>query len=194
MADDPSFATFLHRLRQGDDDAANHLFEQFARRLAALAQRRLGGRLGAKVDGEDVMLSAMRSVCLRLQAGKFELSGWDGLWALLAEVTLRKCGRWRAYFNAEKRSLDRELSVESEDGPGLATMGESAAPDEGLQLEEAFAAAVAGLSEQERHWVRMSLEGWSITEISQQFGCDYHKVWRTEKLVIDRLKRMRDEA
>jgi hypothetical protein len=36
---DPSFADFLQRLRQGDDQAARQLVQRFGRRLLLKAQR-----------------------------------------------------------------------------------------------------------------------------------------------------------
>src|SRR5438552_2680938 len=88
-----SFPDLMARLRAGDADAAARVFERFAHRLAALAQVHLDGRTRRLVDPEDVLQSVFRSFFARHADGQLDLADWDGLWALLVVLTLRKCGR-----------------------------------------------------------------------------------------------------
>src|SRR5689334_19157927 len=50
----------LDRLRAGDRAAFDGLFELYADRLAAVAERHLSRRLAARTDGADVVQSAFR--------------------------------------------------------------------------------------------------------------------------------------
>src|SRR5690348_6415942 len=93
-----SFADLMARLRQGDQDAAAQLFQQYARRLIGLAHRRLDDRLRQKADPEEVMQSVLKSFFVRQRQGQFELDNWDSLWALLVRITLHKCGHRVEYY------------------------------------------------------------------------------------------------
>src|SRR5437016_14196174 len=97
---DDSFDDVMARLRAGDEAAAAAIFDRFARRLIALARARLDRLVSSKVDPEDVLQSAFRSFFLRHAEGRWDLIGWDGLWGLLARITVRKCGRRIEHFRA----------------------------------------------------------------------------------------------
>src|SRR5262249_33760161 len=152
-------------------------------------RQRLDERLRAKVDPDDVMLSAMRSVCLRLQDGQFQLNDWGSLWGLLVTVTLRKCGRWRERYTAEGRDggPERGKATREDEGPVEVADRAAASPSEALEMEEALLRALEGLDDQQREVVRLSLEGHEVNEISQRLGCSYHRAWRTLKFVGERL-------
>jgi RNA polymerase sigma-70 factor (ECF subfamily) len=98
MSPESSFADLMARLRAGDRDASALVFERFTRRLIGLARAHLDARLRQKVDPEDVLQSAYKSFFIRHARGEFDIDGWDGLWALLTVITVRKCSRVRERF------------------------------------------------------------------------------------------------
>lgn len=53
----PPFHDLMARLRQGDRDAAQVVFDRYLRRLAGLAATRLPRVLLSKLDPEDVVQS-----------------------------------------------------------------------------------------------------------------------------------------
>src|SRR5436305_856841 len=83
MAKADTFSALMGRLRAGEDAAAREVFDRFARRLVALARRRLDRRLAHRADPEDVVQSAFKSFFVRHREGTFRLGDWDGLWSLL---------------------------------------------------------------------------------------------------------------
>jgi RNA polymerase sigma-70 factor (ECF subfamily) len=89
MAEDASFALLMNRLRSGEDAAAQEVFERFAGRLVALARGRFNRLLAHKVDPEDVVQSAYKSLFVLQSKGKLDVGGWDGLGSLLTLITLR---------------------------------------------------------------------------------------------------------
>ena len=193
MPAEPSFAEFLARLRQGDDQAARLLVERFGQRLLLMAQRRLDVRLRGKVEPDDVVNSALKSVCLRLREGHFVLRDWDNLHALLVTITYRKCGRWREYYFSQQRDVAREkpFALDEDDATGASEPpGREPSPVEVLLLEETAAGMVRGLTDEERQVVRLRLEGYDVREISERINCPYDRVWRTLRLVKERLRRM----
>src|SRR2546421_2125099 len=100
----------MARLRAGDEAAAARIFEQFARRLAGLARRRLTQDVRAKVDPEDVVQSALRTFFVHQGEGQYHFGGWHDLWNLLAAITVRKCGGRIDYYRAAKRDAAREAA------------------------------------------------------------------------------------
>src|SRR5437870_2838522 len=118
---------------------ARAVLERFSRRLIGLARVHLGGRLQQKVDPEDVVQSAYKSLFLRYGAGALATGSWDGLWAILTLITIRKCADRARYYQADCRNLHREAG-----GPGgddsaslwLQVAGREPTPDEGVVLAE----------------------------------------------------------
>src|SRR4051794_13876857 len=100
MADAETFARPMARLPSRGDAAAREVFERFAGRLVALARRRFNRLLARKVDPEDVVQSAYKSFFVRHRAGMLDAGDWDGLWNLLALITLHKCADRAEYLRA----------------------------------------------------------------------------------------------
>ena len=81
----------LGKLRDGDESAAEFLWDRYFQRLVRLAQSRLAGRLPQRAaDAEDVALSAFATFCRRTERGEVRPGDRDNLWALLARITVRK--------------------------------------------------------------------------------------------------------
>src|SRR4051794_19962313 len=107
MTDLPS-AELLDRCRQHDDAAAEALFHRYAQRLTQLARSRLSRRLAARVDAEDVVLSAYRSFFRLARDGEVLLRQSGDLWRVLVRITLRKLYRNARRHRADCRSVQRE--------------------------------------------------------------------------------------
>src|SRR5947199_272083 len=116
MTDLPS-AELLERYRRHDEAAAEALFCRYAERLTRLARVRLSRRLAARVDTEDVVLSAYRSFFVLARAGGVALRQSGDLWRLLVRITLRKVCRSARRHRADCRSVERERPwPEDDDG------------------------------------------------------------------------------
>jgi RNA polymerase sigma-70 factor (ECF subfamily) len=164
----------IEQLRQGNDSAANEVVRRYATRLIALAGAQLDDRLRRKVDPEDVVQSAFRSFFRRAEAGQFDVNNWESLWGLLVQFTLRKCGRRIQYFRAARRDFRREVPsapVSSEEQEDLAQLAAdpSPSPEEVTFLTDTAEQVMRRLgSERKRRIFELSLQGYSIAEISSQ--------------------------
>jgi DNA-directed RNA polymerase specialized sigma24 family protein len=87
-----SVTGWYRALNQGDQDAAGKLMNRYFVRLIELARARFDqGRFGRVYDAEDAALSAFKSLCMGAQRGQFAVNmDRDGLWRLLAMITMRK--------------------------------------------------------------------------------------------------------
>jgi RNA polymerase sigma-70 factor (ECF subfamily) len=196
MPTEGSFADIMARLRAGDPDAAAAVFHRFAGRLIALARKRLDGRLRQKVDPEDVLQSVYKSFFLRHAGGQFDLRDWDGLWALLTVITVRKCGRWADHFRAGIRDVGREKPppAAGDADRSWEVLAREPSPSEAAVLAETVEDLIRGLPERDRAIVTLGLQGYTGVEISEELGRPERTVYRVLGRVRKQLQRQRDES
>jgi RNA polymerase sigma-70 factor (ECF subfamily) len=170
-------------------------FERFTRRLIGLARGHIDARLRHKVDLEDVVQSAYKSLFLRYGDDALAAEGWDGLWSLLTVITLRKCADRARYYQAECRDVRREQKAMVTEGATAwhEAVGREPTPDEAAELTETIAGVLRGLDTDERAIVELSLQGFTTTEISEQLGRAERSVRRLRERVRQQLQRRRDE-
>ena len=82
------FHLLRDRLKQGDADAAQRLWERYFARLVQLAHNKLGSLPRGAADAEDVALSAFASFCQASEDSRFpRLNDRADLWQLLVMLT-----------------------------------------------------------------------------------------------------------
>jgi RNA polymerase sigma-70 factor (ECF subfamily) len=187
-----SFAEFLARLHSGDDAAAHELFGRFAHQLIALALHHIDTPLRHKVDPEDVVQSVYKSFFARYGTGNLDLVNWNSLWGLLTLITVRKCAERAAYHRAERRDAAREVSAprEEEAAPWLEPFGREPTPLEAAVLNETVEQLLAGLDEEERPILELSLQGYTTREISERLGRAERTVRLLREGIRHRLERL----
>ncbi len=194
MTTTASFVNLLQRLESGDPEAAAVLFDHYARRLIGLARRRLDERVRGKVDADDVVNSVIRTFCRRAAAHSFDLDGPNDLWALLVEITLRKCGHWNRHFRTRKRDVRREESPPPAgsdtdfDNEPLDAAGPR--PEDEAVLREMMERLLDGLDERARAVCEMRLQGYEIEEIAAALKCSAATINRKIKQIKDRMKQL----
>lgn len=184
-----SLAELLTRLRSGDDAAAREVFGRFTRRLIALARRQFGPGLQHRIDPEDVVQSAYKSFFGRYGDGNLEVGTWNGLWGLLTVITVRKCSERVAYHRAACRDVQREAAPPTtESGTTAEPLGREPTPLEAVVLSETVDQLLAGLDEDERPILELSLQGYTTQEISDRLGQPERTVRRLRERVRKRLE------
>jgi RNA polymerase sigma-70 factor (ECF subfamily) len=186
MPAEDSFADVMTRLRAGDEDAAAQVFRRFTHRLIALARAHLDGRLRQKVDPEDVLQSAYKSFFLRHAEGELALGGWDGLWALLALITARKCGRYAQRFHAARRDVRAEVAPAggADESGVVEAFSPEPSPEEAVLLSELVEQQLCDLGERDGAILTLALQGYSAAEISAQLDRPGRTVYR----ILERIK------
>jgi RNA polymerase sigma-70 factor (ECF subfamily) len=197
MDAEPSSQVLLEQLRAGDARAAAAIFQRFARRLVGLARVRLDERLRQKVDAEDVVQSVFRSFFGRSARGEFEFANWEGVWGLLVLLTVRKCGRRALHFQAERRDVRREVPGGGDDSTAEARFIEAIAdeptPEEAALLAETTEEIMRRLrGDKDRQIFELSLQGYSIPEISANVGHYERGVERVRATIKKLLEEMLD--
>jgi RNA polymerase sigma-70 factor (ECF subfamily) len=170
---------------------ARAAFDRYRQRLIGLARIHLGSRLQRKVDPEDVVQSAYKSLLIRYGNSVGGLEGWDRLWGLLTLITIRKCADRAHYHQAGCRNLEREAESAS---LWREAAGREPTPDEAIVLAETIEGLLSGLCGDERAIVQLSLQGYSTQEISQQIGRAERTVRRLREQLRKQLEKQRAAA
>lgn len=183
MPEATSITTWLGELRQGNSQAAQHLWERYFARLVAFARSRLSGSARRAADEEDVALSAFHSFCQA--AERFpRLSNRDDLWQVLVLVTARKASKERRRQQALKRGGGADQGGRSTrpaaDVDELERIvGNEPDPQFAVMLAEHFEALLSALPSADlKEVARLRLEEYSTNEIAQRLRCTERTVRR----------------
>jgi RNA polymerase sigma factor (sigma-70 family) len=185
MADNPSIE-LLARVRAGDEQAADELFQRFAERLVAVASARLSAKLARRVDAEDVVQSAYRSFFVNVRDGRYALQRSGDLWRLLVGITINKVQHQAEHHTAGKRSIGKEQQAAEESGEGLAFVALAREPNpfEAAALTDEVESLLRQLEPHHRPILELRLQGANQAEIAAELQCSE----RTVRRVLESVK------
>ncbi len=100
-----SITRWLNNLRAGQSQAAAPIWRRYQAKLVSLASQQLEANPDRAVDGEDVVQSSFRNVCLAVQNGKYpDIDNREDLWGLLYIATVNRVRQHYRELKAVKRS------------------------------------------------------------------------------------------
>jgi DNA-directed RNA polymerase specialized sigma24 family protein len=194
MPSEESVSQWVGQLQDGDQAAAQKLWERYYRRLVGLARKKLQGLPRRAADEEDVALSAFNSFCQGAEKSRFpQLFDRDNLWRLLLTITARKAYQLRLHEGRQKRGGNALL-----DEAALAGPAGSDSSAQGLEQvidrepTPAFAAQMAEQcqrlleclpAEELRSVAQWKMEGYTNDEIAARLGCVVRSVERKLRLI-----------
>lgn len=150
---------------------ADEVFNRYAERLMRVARDRLGGKLQSKVSPEDVVQSAFKSFFRRHHEFEFKNDDSDGLWGLLVVITVRKCAKWADRFGSDKRSTEREGSLDSATASGHRwheAVDQNPGPEEAAMLSELIERLMLRLDRRQQQMLALRMQGLDLEEIADQ--------------------------
>lgn len=170
-----SVTTWIGKLKAGETDAAQQLWQRYYGRLVSLARGKLGGLPKRVSDEEDVVLSAFHSFCLAVDAGRFPvLENRDDLWQILVMHTARKAVDQRRYQARQKRSGPAAADVVLEE-----IVGEEPDPEFAASVAEELDRLMGLLDEELLRTIAVKkLEGYTNEEIATQLDWSLRTVER----------------
>ena len=139
--------------------------------------------------------SALGSFFLRERDGQFVLHDWDGLWGLLATITLRKCGHRTEHFRAACRDVGREARprpLADDAHAGWEALAREPSPQEVACFTETVEVVLRGLDARQQTIVALALQGHTPAEISAQVGRSERRVYALLRRVREQLEALRD--
>ena len=188
-------AELLNRFKNGDEDAANVLFERYYKRVARVAEQRIAGYRLPATSGEDIAASVFESLWKKADQGGFEdcdLNDINELWRLLCSIVKFKAQDHVRREHAKKRG-DGVIRGESVfqnridgDGPGIDQFAvDFDSVSESVGFREQFQKLLASLGKPVLSEIAtLRLEGYSVVEISKHF--DRSDRWAKRKLALIR--------
>lgn len=174
---------WLRRLRAGDRNAVDGLWQRYYSRVVALARRHLHGVPCQAADEEDVATSAFDSFCRAAEQGRFpRLEDRDDLWQVLIVLTRRKVSDHVEHESRGKRDWHRVEGRELRD-----LIGREPDPAFAVQVAEECRRLLARLGDAELRAVALGkMEGLTNEEVAAQLGCAPATVERRLRLIRKR--------
>lgn len=192
MTAETAFPGVIQRMRAGDQDAAALIFGRHLSRLVAMARTRVVASARGKEDPEDVVQSVYRSFLQADRTSPFDLEDWDGLWAIMAVIMVRKCLDRREYWGAARRDPRRETVPGLMDNgvPRLERDPRSPTPLEIVAFQEALDQLASLFRPEQAEIVRAILQGYDGPTIAGRCGCSERTVARVAKRIRHLLEEM----
>jgi DNA-directed RNA polymerase specialized sigma24 family protein len=193
-----SITGWLGNLREGDQAAAQPLWERYFSKLVVVARAKLKRmrRTTADQDEEDAALSAFNSFCAGAARGQFpQLADREDLWRLLVVITARKAMAQANREGRQKRGGGRVVEEAVLVGKGLGGGDGSIAgleriaaagptPEFAAMMAEECRRLLDALGDESLRQVALSrMEGYNNDEIADQLGCARRTVARRLELI-----------
>jgi DNA-directed RNA polymerase specialized sigma24 family protein len=185
---------WLGRIKAGDQEAVQRLWERYFAQLVRLARARLPSGRRRVADEEDVALSALASFCRRAAEGRFpNLHDRNGLWPLLVAIAARKAGKVVRKERRHKRGggavRGESALVPAGDHEGHGAdwnevLGREPTPDFACQVAEECRRLLSRLDRPELQQLALwKMDGFTNAEIAARLGCVSTTVERRLRLI-----------
>ena len=192
MTDSPTY--WLPALQQGDEQAAERLWQEYFLKTVRLAKRRMTGLRLRAADEEDVAISVMHSFCRMAKNREEPIADSTELWKLLATIVRRKVNKERQRQFADKRQEYRLVGEsgiaparsgqDREEASGFAQFsGREPSPELAMELAETWERILALPDAEEI--VLLKRDGYTNSEIAEKKGC----ATRTVQRAIEKIKK-----
>lgn len=188
---------WLPGLKEGEERAAEKLWEEYFLKIVKLAKNKMNNIQFGAVDEEDIAISAMKSFCKMARKRDEVIADSTELWKLLATITKRKvikerkrqhadCRQENLRVGSSKIGVKNKNNDDNENHDGLKLI-QGEAPDphliiEGKEVLEQIHALLESddfLKNPKIHeFVTMKSQGWSNSEIAEKLGTTIRTVQR----------------
>jgi RNA polymerase sigma-70 factor (ECF subfamily) len=171
-----SDGSLLRRYKSGDQAAATRLYLKYAHRLHGLAVAQTGQDLKTRIEPEDIVQSVFRTFFRRAKDGHYQVPDGEELWKLFLVIGLHKIRDAASYHRAEKRNVQKTLSLSDNDQDFAAT-----APDKLAEntLQIVIDELLQSLNSSQKEIIMLRLEGMTVDDIAESTQRSRRTVERT---------------
>ena len=194
MPGDPSSLRMFASFAAGSESAADRIFQRYVKRLSRLAHTRLTPRVAARVDPEDIVMSAWRSFFVGSRQNQFDVDRSGDLWALLARITLLKLYRAVERHTAQKRSVDQEAPLAPDDRELGFGDDREPTPEEAVALSDYVEHLLQSLTPRDQRIAELRLQGELIEDIAIAVQCSEKTVRRSLQALRGKLTEAAGES
>ena len=178
----------LTKWRNGDEDAAKQLFDDFSQRLTALAEKFLSGKFSGRLDGEDVVQSVFRTFFVRSARGEFPVQDTMEIWRVLSYLTKTKAQNRARHHSYAMRDVEKEVCATELTWQSVVSSS-TPDPEEVAVFAEQLEAILEGLPEDYCSIMMLRLDGYNHTEISKELGISRQTVHRAMNVLQERTQK-----
>ena len=192
MPPEGSITHWIYEIKDGNRDAAQHLWERYFSQLVQLAKAKIGNANRRISDEEDVALQVFESFWKAAENGRFpDLSDRDSLWRLLVKMTGRKVIDRQRNHNRQRRGGGRvrgesvfQRNAEGDPQALANVIGQEPTPEFVALMREQVVGLLNLLDSDElRQLARAKMEGRTNKEIADEWNCSERTVERRLKLI-----------
>lgn len=181
----PSDRSLVILVRDGDEDAAELLYNRYARRVLGLVKSQMSEKLSSATEPDDLVQSVFKSFFRKVQSGVYNAPPGRTLWNLIAVVAVNKVIRSANYHTAQCRDLERALPLEISGD----AIDKKTADDLSIYVRE----LLEQLRPQDLQIANLRIDGHSVEEIATKVDRALRSVERslsnTRQLFADELLR-----
>lgn len=190
-----SVTGWIDQLSEGDEQAAEQLWQHISGRLQEFASQKLDVHTRRRYDEHDAANSAFHSLCRGLTDGRIEAENRDAFWGLLAVITSRKVSAQRRYINRQKRgggAIRGDSGFVEFGGAGINGIdGNQRTPDVMAQVSESCSQLLDALPDETmKKIVLLKFHGETNGEVASELKCTR----RTVERKLERIRRIWVEA
>jgi RNA polymerase sigma factor (sigma-70 family) len=189
--------SWIGRLQNGDNAAAEDLWQRYYQKMVRIAYKRLSGSTRTMADEEDVVVSAFKSFFRAMEENRTpKLQSEDEIWRLLVTLTARKAIKLIRYESRDKRQGEAG-KLQHNAVPIDELIGSEPSPEFVLAVADEYRQLNKRLLDDEMRLIALhKMEGYSNAEIAQQLNTNLRTVQRRlaviRSLLVDALDEEED--
>lgn len=186
---------WIQQLKEGDEQAAQQIWDKYFQRLVGVARKRLGDGPNRVADEEDVAINVFASLCRGAAKGNFEqLTDRQDLWMLLLTITKQKSVDEIRHRTRQKRGggavRGESIFNRQADQSAIAGLSEMTSdeptPELLMSADENFQYLLGLLRDETLSRIAcMRMEGYTNDEVADQLQISTRSVERKLKLIRD---------
>lgn len=205
-----NISSLMQRVRKGNEEAAQQLWERYADQIVDVARRSLKNSSRRVQDEEDVAMIAFKSLLAGITSGKFpELDHRDQLWRLIMVITTRKAAAVIEKDHRQKRGggevrgdsavMQRDPEeVGSGEGSGAGGFdrltSEKPAPDIAAIMADQMEQLLLSLPDETAQQIAaLKMEGFTHEEIAKRIDVNTRTVERRLRQIRELWQRIMDD-
>ncbi len=181
----PCDEALLAAYRDGDQTAAEMLFQRYYARLVSLARSQMGYTLRQLEESSDVAMSVFESVFQRGRENRIYLDPNKNLWPLLVKITINKIRNHAKTGTRIKRDQRRTVPILDSE-----LLEADAVPTHAMETKELILQLHDTFGPRRRVVIDGLLEGLSVAQIAEKTGLAERTVYKTRQGIKEILERM----
>jgi RNA polymerase sigma-70 factor (ECF subfamily) len=158
---DEEFVVVLACARAGDNEAMDRLIKEYEPQVLRVVRKYMGPVLRSAFDSADLVQSVHKSMLIHLRRDKFKLNSPKDLIALTVDMVKKKAAKKWGRLNRGQEILKLHATLLAKQNRERAT-----------ELAEKVRDLLESLTEDDRAFLQLYLDGYSTQEIACKLGCN----------------------